>query len=164
MSTETDATTEEEQNNTNQESLRAIDSREDIPKRDTLVQLRRNEGLTNEDIAKDHFPDIMPRDIGMFIQMYGIRKGWKDKEYLQSQIDSGWTVEQMASQWPVTESTIKTWMDRFDIEPNPVPELYDDAIEAIEALAENIDDDHIEETYEELANKLNEDEMRYFGH
>jgi hypothetical protein len=54
-------------------------------------------------------------------------------------------------------------MDRFDIEPNPVPKLYDDAIEAIDALAENIDDDHMEETYEELSNKLNEDEMRYFG-
>ena len=163
MSTETDATTENEQSNTNQESLRAIDSREDIPKRDTLVQLRRNEGLTNEEIAEDHFPDIIARDIGMFIQMYGIRKGWKDKEYLQSQIDSGWTVERMARQWPVTENTIETWMDRFDIEPNPVPKLYDDAIEAIDALAENIDDDHMEETYEELSNKLNEDEMRYFG-
>lgn len=160
MSTETDTPDDAQ---TEETERTAIEGRDDIPERDALVQFRRNEGLTNEQIAEDHFPEFTPRDIGMFISMYGIKKGWKDEEYLRSQIDSGVTAEELSEQWPVTATTVETWMDRFDIEPNPVPDLYDDAIEALDALAEEVDDDDLADEYGELANKLNDDERSYFN-
>lgn len=161
MSTETDTPDDDAQ--TEEEAPRAIESRDDIPERDALVQFRRNEGLTNEQIAEDHFTEFSSRDIGMFISMYGIKKGWKDEEYLRSQIDAGVQPEELAEQWPVTANTVETWMDRFDIDPNPVPDLYDDAIEALDALGEEVDDETLAAEYEELANRLNDDEASYFN-
>lgn len=157
-----DAQTEE----TTDEQTDAIESRDDIPDRDALVQFRRNEGLTNEQIADDHFDEFSSRQVGMFCQMYGIKKGWKDAEYLESQIENGVTPEQLAAQWPITEETVRTWMDRHDIEENPLPDAYNDAVEALLDLAEAVDkygdEDDLADEYEELTKELRDDEQGIF--
>ncbi|QLG30145.1 hypothetical protein HUG10_21395 (plasmid) [Halorarum halophilum] len=140
-----------------------IDSRDDIPDRDELVELRRNQGLTNEDIAERHITEFSPRQIGIFASMYGIKKGWKDAEYLREQIENGVTVEELAEQWPVTENTVRNWLREYDIDENPLPDAFTDAIEALEALqdaAEEYGGDDLKRNYDEyveIANQLQDD-------
>ena len=135
MSTENDTTDDDAQiENT-------IDSRDDIPDRDELVTLRRDQGLTNDDIADNHVTEFSSRQIGIFCSMYGIDKGWKDAEYLQEQIDSGVTPEGLAEQWPVSQSTVRKWMGRFDIDENPIPGAYENAVEALDELANALEEE-----------------------
>lgn len=145
----------------------SIDSNDDMPDRDELVELRRDYGLDNSTIADEHFPQFTSRQIGLFASMYGISKGWKDEEYLREQIEEeGQTPEDLAEQWPVTPSTVRNWMDEFDIDENPIPEDYDDARDALEQLASDLrefaDADDLADEYEEIAQQLNEDEASIF--
>jgi len=140
-----------------------IDSRDDIPDRDELVELRRDRGLTNGDIAENHITEFSARQIGIFASMYGIEKGWKDAEYLQEQIDRGVTPEDLAEQWPINADTVRGWMSEHGIEENPIPDAYADAVEALEHLAEVVDDDDLATEYEEFANELADDEGRLFA-
>lgn len=116
-----------------------IQSNDEMPDRDELTELRRNQGLTNDEIAEDHFPQFTPRQIGLFASMYDIKKGWKDEAYLREQIEGGTTPAELADQWPVQESTVRSWMDEFDIDENPIPGAYNDAIAAVGKLASEIE-------------------------
>ena len=132
-----------------------------MPDRDELTTLRRDQGLTNDDIADNHFPQFTSRQIGLFASMYDIKKGWKDEAYLRSQIEGGATPAELAEQWPVKESTVRSWMAEFDIDENPLPEAFEDAIEAIDTLVgtvdEHADDDELLSRYSDVREELVED-------
>ncbi len=147
-------------NDTADTTAAQIQSNNEMPDRDELVELRRNKGLTNDEIADEHFPQFTSRQIGLFASMYDVEKGWKDEAYLREQIEAGSTPEELAAQWPVKESTVRSWMAEFDIEENPIPDAFDNAISSLaelEAVLEEQGEAELAAEYGELANKLSDD-------
>ena len=160
MSTESE--TEADNTDSRADVENTIDSRDDIPDRHEIVELRRNRGLTNERISKNHITEFSPRQVGIFCSMYGVSKGWKDETYLREQIDGGVTPEDLADQWSINEETVRKWMSRFDIEENTIPDKYDVAISSLQELADETDTEKIDTDYSDLAETLSDDKVSYF--